>query len=544
MANIMAEPLSFKQALSVLSNSSPYAVSTLRKNETEDYLLKIKNYLYITPDIENEFKDALENSKSGDIFYLCGSSGDGKSEVLTNLYKEFEHRVKFHLDATHSNSQHGSAVDNLNDMYDEFKETKKTLAIGINIGMMQKFIKQGADRHNDIKGALIEFFENRHAKGFIIDNVQFFDFECYPRITFDYETITSKFVMDFLAKLTTEHPDNPFWTCYLAEKGLNTQLSKNYEILGLKSFQASLVELFGLIRLTDEQFLTPRTFVDFINQILVNENKDGIAGNLFNEIDNELSSKLLQWDPNNLRKEGIDDFYLEYATQTLSSKFQKIINTLNEINGANLSPQGVIRLLYMLRYDEALELIPEKLIENFTVIEERYYLKLIDTYSKNKLERSDEDDYLDIVEDILVKAIFKYTNRKLKEYNPSYLVNREVNGYLICNKTDIQADLEWVESNKLKTTDSLPVPLIVNGKSPIIFELDFKLLKLALNICNGFKPNRQEQGVLMKFDELISQIIMKTSDSDSLLILRKDGNKSNAIYVSKSSRRYTVEGSL
>lgn len=35
------------------------------------------------------------------IAFLCGSSGDGKSEMLTRCKKKLDSRVKFHLDATH-----------------------------------------------------------------------------------------------------------------------------------------------------------------------------------------------------------------------------------------------------------------------------------------------------------------------------------------------------------------------------------------------------------------------------------------------------------
>ncbi len=71
-----------------MSNASPYAVSTLRKDEEADSLLTIKNDLYITPPIEIDFSSALKEHKPGDIYYLCGSSGDGKSEILTKIYKK------------------------------------------------------------------------------------------------------------------------------------------------------------------------------------------------------------------------------------------------------------------------------------------------------------------------------------------------------------------------------------------------------------------------------------------------------------------------
>ena len=111
--------------------------------------------LNVTPDIQIEFEGALEDAlkkpQTNSIVCLCGSSGDGKSEILTQLYKKFSNSIDFHLDATHSNSQHKSAIDCLDEKFDEFKISNKPLAIGINIGMLQKFLKQGSERHKDIK---------------------------------------------------------------------------------------------------------------------------------------------------------------------------------------------------------------------------------------------------------------------------------------------------------------------------------------------------------------------------------------------------------
>ena len=536
--------IDFRTALGVMSNASPYAVSTLRKDEDSDLLLIIKNYLYITPQIEIDFKCALGGHKPDDIYYLCGSSGDGKSEILTNIYKEFSSQVDFHLDATHSKGQHSSAIDCLDDLYDKYKSTQKALAVGINIGMMQKFIKHGASRHQDIKETLNKFFENRHIKAFKLGHSQFFDFECYPRITFSDKKISSDFVTDFLNNLTEEKNENPFWLAYLEGKKVNFILSKNYEILSRPAFKDSLVELFGLTRLYEEQFLTPRTFVDYIYQILTLEHPDGIVGNIFSSFDNELSHKISSIDPNSNREESLDDFYLAYATKTLSNEVLQDIALLCQKSGLQLSAQGVVQQSYMLRKDQLLQRLPMELKYGTTHLEKQYYLALIDIYSKENLDKKDEDTFFDIVEDVLVKAIFTYANRKLREPNFSYIVSREANQFIICNKTDIQADLYWVENHQLVSTDYLPIPIIVNGKPPFIFDLDLNILSLVISICDGFKPNRHQLGVLTKFDELVAHVIQKTSDSDSMKIINQSSKKNNSTLVTKSSRRFMVEGKL
>ena len=70
------------EALSILSKSSPYAVSTERQQNQN--FADLKDYLYIKTDIEKDFEEKINNLQLGDIIFLCGSSGDGKSEILTH----------------------------------------------------------------------------------------------------------------------------------------------------------------------------------------------------------------------------------------------------------------------------------------------------------------------------------------------------------------------------------------------------------------------------------------------------------------------------
>ncbi|MCJ0830727.1 DNA phosphorothioation-dependent restriction protein DptF [Acinetobacter sp. NIPH1876] len=125
----------FTDAVSILSKSSSYAVST--ENDLDSYLVSIKEDLYVEMPIEHRFFDVLENlsEHSRKVIFLCGSSGDGKSELLIRAKKRFsESYLKFHLDATHSFAPHHSAVDTLNNLFKEFENSNYSLVIGINIG--------------------------------------------------------------------------------------------------------------------------------------------------------------------------------------------------------------------------------------------------------------------------------------------------------------------------------------------------------------------------------------------------------------------------
>ena len=530
-------------ALGVLSKSSKYSVSTLRTNEVADELQYLKDYLYITPDIQKDFEAAiaaeLSHQAPNKIICLCGSSGDGKSEILTKLCTtpQYSNLVDFHLDATHSNSQHKSAVECLDELFDRYKENDKPLAIGINIGMLQKFIKKGSNRHSDIKRSFEAYFENRHVKAYQSELATFFDFECYPRLDFSEQKITSDFISAFLNKLTQPCENNPFYKSYLLDSELNTYVAKNFEVISKVSFQERLIELFGLARLFDEQFLIPRIFVDFIYQILSTDHEDGIVGNVFSDLDNEFSRCLKKIDPINFRSNELDSFYLEFATNTLSQSVKEDIAHLSQVTGKELTPEGIIRSAYLLQGNQLKSQL-SNFFDNSPIHESlNHYLKLISLYQQEELSHLDEDECLNIVEDLLINSVLIYVNRMLPAKLEGFIVSRQLTEYAVCNKISVQTDIEWIEKHKLITTDFIPIPIIINDGDEYIFNLDINTLLQACNIASGYRPNRQNIEVVAKFDELIRHFVENSVEAESMKLI----SKHKTITINKNRRRYAVE---
>lgn len=531
-----------KEALGVLSKSSKYSVSTLRTEQIVDELQSLKDYLYITPqiqiDVEQELDEAKERTEGNSIICLCGSSGDGKSEILTKLYKKFNKYIDFHLDATHSNQQHKSAIECLDERFDQFKDSNRSLSIGINIGMLKKFIKQGAKRHDDIKCSFEAYFEKRDVKGFRNRNVVFYDFECYPRLNFSDQTITSDFVSAFLNRLTEPSIKNPFYKCYLSEAKTDSKVARNFEVLSSPNFQRQLIELLGLARLLEEQFLIPRIFVDFIFQIVTKEHEDGIIGNIFSDLDNEFSQCFRKVDPINNRSAELDSFYLEYATNRLSEKMADDISQINTVAGFSLSPEGLVRGAYLLNGYNLKSTLRDFYKDSYLQIALKHYLRLVSVYDAVELSERDEDDCLNIIEDLIVKSSLAYANRQLSVQVDGYIVSRKLSEYSVCNKINIQADMNWIEQHQLISKDIIPIPLIINdNKATYIFNLDLKTLVQAVCISNGFRPNRQNIEAIAKLEELLAHIIDRTLESESMKLI----NRERTISINKNRQRFTVE---
>ncbi len=120
--------LTLTKALGVLAKSSPFSVSTVTSRK-KDELDELKAWLFVQQDIETDLRKLLASLQGQKIIFLCGSSGDGKSEILTRCISEYQDKFDFHLDATHSFAPHQSAIQALDEKFDEHKRCLKPLVV-------------------------------------------------------------------------------------------------------------------------------------------------------------------------------------------------------------------------------------------------------------------------------------------------------------------------------------------------------------------------------------------------------------------------------
>lgn len=173
--------ISLRKALGVLAKSSSFSVKTTTQRQ-RDLFDDLKDYLYVTPEIEHDFEKCLRALLLGEYVFLCGSSGDGKSEILSRSYDQYKDRYSFHLDATHSFSPHQSVIDALNELFDRAGDGAQPLVVGINIGMLANFAKEGAERHSVLRSVIERFLDSgERTQG----AYHFLDFESYPKFRFN-----------------------------------------------------------------------------------------------------------------------------------------------------------------------------------------------------------------------------------------------------------------------------------------------------------------------------------------------------------------------
>ena len=204
----------FVDALGVLSKSSSFAVST--ESDRDEGLTRIKSNQYVAMPIEEDFMSLLAqiSEESKKIIFLCGSSGDGKSELMLRAKQAFtQHYIHFHLDATHSFEPHDNAIVTLDRIFDEFDKGSHSLVIGINIGMLGNYSEDA--KNENISDKIKKYLEFKEKS----DDFNFVNFEDYPKFEITQTNYKSDFITRLLKRITS--PSSELYKLYLCTRQIS-----------------------------------------------------------------------------------------------------------------------------------------------------------------------------------------------------------------------------------------------------------------------------------------------------------------------------------
>ncbi len=509
--------MQLREALSVLSKSSPYAVSTERDESISAHLDAVKSYLYIETDIESDFKKSLTSLSPSDkkIIFLCGSSGDGKSEILTRYSKEFSKRADFHLDATHSFHPDTSAIDTLNELFEGFEQNSRPLVVGINTGMLGNYSEEGTVE--TIKYSIKAFLSKKSYES----NHTFLDFESYPKFKLKAEGHSSEFAKALLERITSSE-DNIIRQFYDKEHDLanpDKRLCANYKLLSIPEVQDVIIDILFKARLMRDQFLTARALLDCIFNLLAGPNY--LFDNLFLGSDNELALKILDFDPANTRSKQLDKFILARSLGLPDKDFDKYLQFISSELGVRRGqkPESYLRLFYILRKSQ--------LGENYhTQFKNDFAERLIDKYSeiwnlhfKYEGDTEIKKRILHFYRDVMIAAIHKYNNRNAPELEKGQFLISSHNNYQVASDIEISADLVSIQNHQESNASYFTAYLKIGDKS-VDIPVNINLVGLMEKIVEGYRPNKHDKNTVVLLDELIDEISDIAADSNTLLILK------------------------
>lgn len=511
--------ISFIEALSILSKSSPYAVSTEKSDHSDVFLDQIKEYLYIEMPIEEWVNSIISSlgSNNKKIVFLCGSSGDGKSEILTRCKKKFDSRVKFHLDATHSFAPHENAIQTLNREIASYQLDNSPLVVGINTGMLGNYAEEGADE--TIKEG-IRAYLNREEYS---DELIFINFEDYPKFQIGEHGYHADFPEKLLSRITRKE-NNLLRQLFYKDKELfndvdSKRLFANYELLTLPSVQEVIINLLFKARLMRDQFLTARALLDFIFGLLAGPGY--LFDNLFSGGDNELSEKIVEFDPANLRTKSIDRFILAFELKLTEPEFKIFKDELTTIGIKRVSKShSFLRLFYILRGGEYGNNYHHKFKQDFSESLIEQYVQFYKLHRDYNGDKADKKKVKTFYNQTIIKAAHKYINRNAPNLSTDEFLISELNDYKLSSKLDIEPDYSAIQNFKPTSASFFNVYLEINGQKIRPISMNINLLSLLKNIVEGYRPNKHDKSTVVLLDELVDDLSMIANKSKELNIVK------------------------
>jgi DNA phosphorothioation-dependent restriction protein DptF len=512
-----------REALSVLSKSSPYAVKTSKQSsELTEKLDEVKEYLYIRTDIEDDFLQVLTSVIDSDekkVIFLSGSSGDGKSEILTRYNQQFETKAQFHLDATHSLSPKETAIERLDILFNEYDTKETSLVVGINTGMLANYAEEGShtETKTAIKGHLNKSIDS---PGYV-----FLDFESYPKFKLNKDSYTSDFTEKLLKRIT-EESDNPIFEIYKEEMNRSDSdslLCLNYSLLSLPAVQKIVVDSLFKARLIKDQFLTARALLDFVHHLLMGHNL--LSDNLFSSQDNEIVKKITDFDPALLRTKTIDEFILSFKLDIIEGNYKAFRVSMQD-QGYDLrklqTPESMIRLFYLLQGEELGNNYHHQFKSEFND-------KLLDKYAKLwRLHQTPDDadakkQLRDFYRDTLLNALVKYNNRNAPHLGKEFFLLGTRGDYHIAASLELKQDYSAIktiaEKNNSENVDYFNAYLKLDDEPLRPIPVSINLLNLLYRISEGYQPNKHDKNAVVILDELVEHLHEVAHKSQKLLVI-------------------------
>ncbi|WMC09824.1 DNA phosphorothioation-dependent restriction protein DptF [Oceanimonas pelagia] len=510
--------VTLRKALGVLAKSSPFSVKTTTERPRDIYD-DLKDYLYIKPDIELDFERVLSSLQPGECVFLCGSSGDGKSEILSRSYERYKQRYHFHLDATHSFAPHQSAIEALDELFDKRAEDNRPLVVGINIGMLANYAKEGHARHIELRSVIERFLEEGiRSEG----QYRFLDFEAYPKFRFNDESeCYSGFVRQLCQRLTEPSGENPFHEIATKDelREQDERLTANFRLLGNPRVQDAIITTLFKTRLIKDQFITTRALLDFLHQLLTGE--FFLYDNLFLGGSNELSQKMLEFDPALIHTQSIDQFILRYELSLPDPELDEFMAGLSKLGirydgSRDGQAASMLRLFYLLKKCEVGNNYHHQFGADFEEL-------LLERYASVWLMHGEYDGTPEKQAALrnfymkeLIPAIFTYANRHATELGKRELLLGQFGRCKVAAPLDLKVDFKSIHNLHVEKHDSFSAYLKVGEQALRPMEIGLNLFELITKINSGYRPNKYDKNAIILLDEMVEQIRTVAKDSTSL----------------------------
>ncbi|QEG39344.1 DNA phosphorothioation-dependent restriction protein DptF [Roseimaritima ulvae] len=509
--------MSFVQTIEMLSKGSAQAVTTLGSASKE--AAKLKKYLYVRTPVEKALTTALDDSSVKRILFLCGSSGDGKSEVFRRIHEKYASAFDFHLDATHSFDPGKNAIQTLDDRFREYKAAERPLVVGINIGMLGNYEADGAEEHGDIKNAISNFLKGHPSTESQFD---FINFESYPKFALNGKQIEAPFIGPLLGRICDESESNPIYAEFL-KSDPNTRLHQNFKLLCVPEVQDRICALLFYAHLKFDQFLTARTILDFVFQIL--SGPGTLFDNLFCGHGSELVDSLNKLDPCHSRSKRLDLFQVKASLGLYEEDFKEFRTAAEKEFGLTVKePRTWVRLFYIMQEVEFSNNYHHRFREDLKrdlFDKYREFWQLHRDYQGS--DKAQKNALRSFYKDTLVSAVTRFANRFAPEIRRDRFLLGKPNGYALSATATMQPDLSKLENIAPSQLRFFEACLRVGHEHHIrAVPITVNFLELAFRINAGYRPNTHDKTTVVQLEEVVEDVRRIVKQTQCLSVQKGD----------------------
>lgn len=543
---------------------------------------QFKRYMHVERNVEKELVDLLntlnENYVQKQLVLVCGSVGDGKSHVISQIKNCKSHLLDgflIHNDATESDHPSKTYLETLDEKFDAFSDERidddgaYRLIVAINLGTLSNFIETEpyASKYSILKEYVQQnkIIENEIVQPKKSSKISYINFSDYALYELTDMGPKSSFIEAILDKIVYENEENIFSKIFRSECVSSCPYKElcavryNYEMLFNSTLRSQLsrVIIEGLVK--HKVILSVRSLLDFIYSIIVPREFEGYSDakhldqffkdkggyadvitflmpNLLYEQSKRspLFTAIYNEDPLNNRTEAIDQLIIDVniardSIALLEEKFDDDQYFILHNLFRNSLEEHVEKNILITSYLRFAKLFKDKIVE----AEGYYSTYMIYLYHYNN---GNIKSYSQLYTDVM-QAIYAWNGRTDGNWINISVTGQKSN-YQLSQEMKIEPAITKVgESDNLKDVNkfSTEIRLSLKNKSKsesVGFIIDFDLYWLIMKVRQGYRLNHNDKENYISFIESIDKLMSLGDMKESLRITHKK-NKYNMDYILK-----------
>lgn len=553
--------MDFKQYLDTLRLSAKDAIV----DGEQDSLSDLKKYLHIEREVEHDLGklifSALE-APAPRLIFLMGNVGDGKSHLLAKMWQlhtaEMQ-QFKVLNDATESVFTDMTYLQHLENVLRPYSdamlgsdgEPVKTI-VAINLGTLTNFLEECGEGYQRMKAFVadnqlverkINFLPAAPDTNFLALNLTDYHIFSLGAAGANCQVLT-----DIVERITRQSPDNPFFEAYQRYVEAHPApgqcpLCYNFSFLAQPAAQLCLSELLVKVVLSDKLIVSVRLLMNWIYDLLVSPSLSSLTLTEVTELTatptfaSEFYHHTL---PVLLFEGGNTSFILRSlrAHDPVSTTNEQLEMLLIKLGASNTPGE------YFSRYRL---LPPEGMMERLIpFLETRQQLQLF-LRLHYLLRRADELASADPYFRDFLQNLYWFNTGQVGELLPFYNQVRQAiyqwNGTAVAGDDFINLNVGrkqsvYKVSQKLQLQPAPPdmgkAPAgvflqkfaaflvagfrVSAGGKPLELEIDYNLYQLVRQINAGYRPNRIDKNIHLKFSQFVTDLIRYESQFKELIV--------------------------